>query len=352
MPENTKTSLSDDRQANGTNLGDSNSKEGDKTPEDFSTKYITNKIIFYIKKLPVLVVISSLFYLVLANYYISYYNTLSFPFFTLDFPLTFVLNAGYVFLSFLFYLFMYIIIGFLLYRIFHRINEFFNNKDSDTTDYIVLSCIFIAIISFLYFSFMFPFPVNLIIFLSIIIGIRIIDSFKEKYFNKMVFQEATHSVWDWFKNPPMWIFIFVVVYLLNLGLRFFSFPLNILIILSIINATLIFITQDLLKKKFGTSFTIKNLTPLKLLYVCLLIIILLSIPANYLGKEAAENLIKGESGYFQIQFDIKDENISVPNGTLILISQINGYYYFSGKREYKTTIKEDNTTVNKIICNT
>ena len=50
--------------------------------------------------LPIL--ITALFYLIISNYYINYFNRLSLPFYTLNLPLTFYLFAGWQLLNVIF----------------------------------------------------------------------------------------------------------------------------------------------------------------------------------------------------------------------------------------------------------
>jgi hypothetical protein len=226
---------------------------------------------------------------------------------------------------------MLITIGTLIFSFFYRIfDKIFvkHSKGKYSNDILDLFLIFISLIILLYLSISFSYLAGAIVFLPIIIGTS------AHYLIRKFFLENNkkYSHWDKFKNPPMWIFIFIIMSLLYLDFMYFRFYFfeKILIFLSIIYATLVFITVDMFKwdKK---DLRIKGHTPLEILYLFLFIIFLLIIPVNYLGQMDAESLIKGESDYFEIQFYIKDKNISVPNNVLILVSQNNGYYYLTEK---------------------
>jgi hypothetical protein len=56
--------------------------------------FITQPVIFPL-------IITALFYIIVANYYISFFNRLSLPFFSLNLPLTFYLNSGFLIISFI-----------------------------------------------------------------------------------------------------------------------------------------------------------------------------------------------------------------------------------------------------------
>jgi hypothetical protein len=282
MPENANTSLSDNLQENGPDLKKSDSEKSDKASESSFMAYIK-------KELPLWIFISSVFYLIWGSYYINYYNILSLPFFTLDFPFTFILNAVYVF----------------FYHIYNLI-------------------LLVFILSLTYF-----------------ILDRIYDSYKGSYSKDP--KKKKYPLWDWFKNPYLWLYIFIVVALLYLSSNSLPFPLNILIFLSLIYAILIFVTEDLWGRKYfdEKKFRIWDLTVLWLFIISFSIIFLLITPASYLGAFAAENLINGESDHFEIEFSIKDENISIPNGASILILHKNGYYYLVERRN-KTLIPKSN----------
>jgi len=79
------------------------SKENDKTKD--KQKDMLYKIKLYIAQPAIFALITTaLFYMIITTYYINYFNRFSLPFFTLNLPLNFYLDAANNILLFMFYL--------------------------------------------------------------------------------------------------------------------------------------------------------------------------------------------------------------------------------------------------------
>lgn len=79
-------------------------KENEQQKRDPSEKnllaYYDKIISFITQPISVPIIITAAFYLIIANYYVNFFERLSLPFFTLNLPLDFYLNAGYYLLRF------------------------------------------------------------------------------------------------------------------------------------------------------------------------------------------------------------------------------------------------------------
>jgi hypothetical protein len=208
--------------------------------------------------LPIL--LTAIFYIIIAGYYVSFFNRLSLPYYSLNLPLTFYFHAGYYFLF------------------------------------------YASIFAFFIFS--------------IYSGLIFLKSIRAKGFSYFGYVTSITSV----------LFLFLFIYWI-----FSFFSLNTLYIFSLlcIGLTALFIGKNHYNKSYPDKI-FKNLW-VGILILCLLVF-LSSIPP-IAGKLGAESLIKGEGDYVEVKLHLKDENITIPNSTLILIIQANGNYYLTEKTD-------------------
>jgi len=61
----------------------------------------------------IIVVFSMLFYITVASYYINFFNRLSLPFYTLNLPFSFYINAGYSLSGIIFYVAAFFLVFFI-----------------------------------------------------------------------------------------------------------------------------------------------------------------------------------------------------------------------------------------------
>lgn len=201
----------------------------------------------------IIALISAIFYIFISDYYISYFNRLSIPFYTLDLSLTFYLYAAKQILLALFIMvsIIYLIDSALLIEKNYSKNKSYRN----------LFCLIVCWISLI---------VAYVLFLS---------QFKtESIIYKLI--------------PP----IFYIFYVKSYEKR----------------------NQD------RVGFIFMNIF---LIYV----ITFLYIPI--LGDNSAEDLIRGSDGNLEIKLELKDNESSLPNGTLILVTHSNNKYFLVEKNE-------------------
>lgn len=201
----------------------------------------------------IIALISAIFYIFISDYYISYFNRLSIPFYTLDLPLSFYLYAAnqILFSSFFLILILYIVDTALKFE-----KNF--SKDKTFKDLLFL------IICFL---------------LLIFIYVYLLGFFK------------TGNIF-YTLSPPFFYILYVQAYKQR--------------------------NRDKIGFVFINIFIIS-------------IIILNYIPI--LGNNSAENLIKGSDGNLEIKLELKDNESSLPNGTLILVTHSNNKYFLVEKNE-------------------
>jgi hypothetical protein len=143
---------------------------------------------------------------------------------------------------------------------------------------------------------------------SIVLGILVLAFL-------MVFFIA-FSAWAYFLLPQQsfeeWIFLTIIIALLIICPNIIKFVTK--------HDTVLYI--------FGIKLYSSKL--LILLYLFLILWSIEDIPST-IGIRAAEDLIRGEGSYSEVQLYLKDQNISLSNKTLIFITQCNGNYYLVEK---------------------
>lgn len=286
MPKK-RTLLSDDPWANEINTDDS----------------ITKKVITFISQPAYLtILLTAIFYLIIANYYVNYFGRLSIPFNVLNLPFTFYLESGYNFLVIIFLItitgaFFLMALGALaLYKkdIAYSLKSIRYTRilfKLHTKRSIRKSLIFISFSEF----------TDLV--LTIITGVLILA----------ISIIAALSSYEWvrFFLPQQsfkdWVF------------------LNFLIAMLIITPIII---KYIAKNDY--LFDIKLSKLFIFMYLFLILLSVEYIPST-MGVSAAEDLIRGDGLYSEAQLYLKDQNINLSNKTLIFITQCNGNYYLVEK---------------------
>lgn len=287
-----RTLLSDDPWANEIKIDDS----------------ITKKVITFINQPTYLtILLTVLFYIIVSSYYVNYFNRLSIPFNALNLPFTFYLESGYNLLLVIIFFILIVIISLIslsmlaeskkeaVYSL-KRIQYYRNLFKLHTKRSIRKLLIFASFSEF----------TNLVS--PIIIGIGAL-AFLMAFF--IIF-----SAWAYFFLPQQsfkeWIFLTISIATLII------YPITIKF----------FTKHDTGHYIFGIKLYISKF--LILLYLFIIIFSIHDIP-SIMGINAAEDLIRGEGSYSEVQLYLKDQNISLSNKTLIFITQCNGNYYLVEK---------------------
>jgi len=270
----------------------------------------------------VTLILSALFYVIISCYYISFFNKLSLPFYTLNLPLTFYIAAGTAVLKVLLISIMLIPAIYLLYRgleyevvLIHRFPPYkdssfviFPEQKKEAEKSRSNETLFIMMFLNMAVS---------ICALMVIIKISI-------YFFPSLSSLLTLLFPRFFNQLSSQIF--------HSALPTFEFK----IILSFLILIMLFSFMLILIIPYVRSFDYRYKLFSALCYGIALLVFLLaitSLPAM-IGAYNAEYLISVNGNHFELSnIILKDKNISVENKTFILITECNGNYYLIEKNE-------------------
>lgn len=89
---------------------------------------------------------TAIFYLIVSEYYISYFNTLSIQFYSLDLPFSFYLFAGYTIIGTIISLIFIILFIFIAYL---ELNRFLKSRDKVALSWVIFSIFIISLFCYL-----------------------------------------------------------------------------------------------------------------------------------------------------------------------------------------------------------
>lgn len=144
-------------------------------------------------------IISVLFYIIVSNFYINFYDGLSLPFYTLNLPLTFYLNAGY---NFLIFLTSFLIIPLTIIVIYISLKEFVQLK----LKLIIIFLFFSLVLSLIY-------AISLITYFSIldIISLSIKLTFELSLLIVIIYRIKSPGIAPEYIYPYMLMFLSVFI---------------------------------------------------------------------------------------------------------------------------------------------
>ncbi|MCX6679574.1 MAG: hypothetical protein NTX42_04295 [Methanothrix sp.] len=246
--------------------------------------------------------LTSIFYIVVSIYYISFFNRLSLPFYTLNLPLSFYLSAGNDILNIILFIFLALPVGYLLFQ---YVKYYFYSiiilsifiLDKIWKVFSLKSSILSSVREKIGISGIKAFKLFLLYDILTVIALIVIINFVDSNFPRI----ATRL------NPYNQFLIF-----------------NGIIIATTIFAFILIISFPKIYNKRVYYF----LFCASLFIISLLLIT--TIPSKF-GYDAAEDVINGRGDRFEMNSISTENNMIDPNASFILIMQCNGNYYLIKK---------------------
>lgn len=274
---------------------------------------------------------TAIFYIIISTYYISFFNRLSLPFYVLNLPLAFYLNAG-------FYILKIIIFILLIIPTIYLICKFFNNL-------FVTSIRLNTVLSMTILK-------RQTFFLRLLEKMLYPYRYTNRRYNNKKFVEFDWKqlIWALIKSFSLYLIVIVAVSvdILLFNYYFPRLPTSVLEEINLLSGKIWtyyilvgFIYIFFIASVLGAAFLDpiikildhKKIHALLFIFSSITFLFVITYIPYSIGTYSAEDLITGEADHFEVSsIYLENKSIALPNTTYILIMQSNGNYYLSEKK--------------------